>query len=285
VALAVAAFFAIFAAGIDFPWIVVAAGAIGWLAGRSGVSVFTSTSHGAEATNGETPRLGMGGETRRLLRLVAVFIALWVVPVVLVVGLFGAKPFAEIAELFTKAAFVTFGGAYAVLPYIAEEAVRTYAWLSPDEMLNGLALAETTPGPLILVLQYVGFFAGWHNPAALSPAAAGTVAALLTTYVTFLPSFLFILAGAPYIAGLHENKAIGSGLGAITAAVVGVILNLGVFLAQGVFFPAVGGIDIFAIAASLAALLVLIRFNLAIHWLVAAGAALGFLHWFAISLG
>ena len=185
----------------------------------------------------------------------------------------GTQPFADVAALFTKAAFVTFGGAYAVLPYVADAAVNAYAWLTPDDMLNGLALAETTPGPLILVLQYVGFFAGW-NGAASDPLTAATVAALLATYVTFLPSFLFILAGAPYVEGLHENKAASAALGAITAAVVGVILNLGVFLGQAVFLPA-AGIDWVAIAVALAALGLLVRANLAIHWLVIAGAALG----------
>ncbi len=283
VVLAVAAFLAIFAAGIDFPWIVVAAGAIGWLAGRGGASPFVSGGHvkPAQTSNGEAA-VAVPYGWQRLARLVAVFIGLWAVPVVLTVAVFGRQPFFDIAELFTKAAFVTFGGAYAVLPYVAEEAVKTYAWLTPAEMLNGLALAETTPGPLILVLQYVGFFAGWHNHAGLDPLLAAVVGAALTTYVTFLPSFLFILAGAPFIAGLHENRRASSALGAITAAVVGVILNLGVFLAQGVIFPNGGAIDVFALAIAGVAFLVILRFSLDIYWLVAGGAAIGLVRWLSV---
>jgi len=274
VALAIAAFLGIFAAGIDFPWIVIAAGAVGWLAGRSGRSPFATVAHRPKNGGADPIAPPPTGGMKRLVILVAVFALLWIVPVGLAIGLFGAKPYFDIAELFTKAAFVTFGGAYAVLPYVAEEAVRTYAWLSPGEMLNGLALAETTPGPLILVLQYVGFFAGWNHPDGLPQLAAAIIGAALTTYVTFLPSFMFILAGAPYITGLGDRPALGSALGAITAAIVGVILNLGVFLAREVFFPA-GGVDLASIALALAALLAMLRFNMAIHWYVAAGAALG----------
>jgi chromate transporter len=273
-ALAAAAFVAIYFLHIDFPWIVLAAGLIGWLAGRKGPSPFVSGGHHDEIPAGAPPA---NGGLRRVIVITAICIVLWAIPVGLCVALFGRVPFGDVANLFTKAAFVTFGGAYAVLPYVAEEAVKTYAWLSPADMLNGLALAETTPGPLILVLEYVGFFAGWNNAVALSPALAGTIGAALATYVTFLPSYLFILVAAPYIESLHENKAMSSALGAITAAVVGVILNLGVFLAAAVFVPAPGTVDWIAVAASIVAAVALIRFKLDIHWLVAAGAAFGLL--------
>ena len=275
-ALAVAAFVAIYFAGVDFPWIVVAAGAIGWFAGWSGHSPFAAGGHGPAAEEaaveaGPMARPGLG----RTAILATLFAVLWALPVGATILAWGG-PFPDIAELFTKAAFVTFGGAYAVLPYVAEAAVSDYAWLSPGDMLNGLALAETTPGPLILVLQYVGFFAGWNNPvAALGPGGTAVAAAALTTYVTFLPSFLFILAGAPYIVGLHENRAIGGALGAITAAVVGVILNLGVFLASAVFLPAPGRADWVAIVAAIVAFIALHHYKLAIHWLVIAGARAG----------
>ncbi len=273
VAVAAAAFVAIFALGIDFPWIVAAAALIGWLWRSDGASPFAAGGHaladGAAAS--APPQRGWA----RAAVLIAVFAALWVVPVALTLLVVGQEPYAGIAALFTKAAFVTFGGAYAVLPYVAEAAVRDYAWLTPADMLNGLALAETTPGPLILVLQYVGFFAGWNNPGALSPLAAATIAAGLTTYVTFLPSFLFILLGAPYVESLHENRGIGAALGAITAAVVGVILNLGVFLAQGVFFPGGGRIGWVAMVVAAAAFVALQRFKVPLHWLVVAGAAFG----------
>ncbi len=273
-ALAAAAFVAIYFLHIDFPWIVLAAGLIGWLAGRKGPSPFVSGGHHDEIPAGAPPA---NGGLRRVIVITAICIVLWAIPVGLCVALFGRVPFGDVANLFTKAAFVTFGGAYAVLPYVAEEAVKTYAWLSPADMLNGLALAETTPGPLILVLEYVGFFAGWNNAVALSPALAGTIGAALATYVTFLPSYLFILVAAPYIESLHENKAMSSALGAITAAVVGVILNLGVFLAAAVFVPAPGTVDWIAVAASIVAAVALMRFKLDIHWLVAAGAAFGLL--------
>src|SRR3990167_8999006 len=133
-------------------------------------------------------------------------------------------------------AIVTFGGAYAVLAYVAQQAVETHGWLDPGEMLDGLGMAETTPGPLILVLQFVGFLAGYRNPGALDPMLAGTIGALVTTYVTFLPSFLWIFLGAPFIESLRGNKALSGALATITAAIVGVILNLAVWFALHVLF-------------------------------------------------
>ncbi|MFM7347308.1 MAG: chromate efflux transporter [Tagaea sp.] len=268
-ALAGAAFVLIHFVDVGFPWIVAGAAIIGALAARSGHHWFSGGAHKAEAGTAEMPKNDLG----RILKLTALFVALWAVPIYAVVALFGAYPFADVAELMTKAAFVTFGGAYAVLPYVADAAVNHYTWLSPDDMLNGLALAETTPGPLILVLQYVGFYAGWNSGAA-NPALAGALAAFVATYCTFLPSFLFILAGAPYVEGLHENKAISGALSAVTAAVVGVILNLAVFLGQAVFFPS-EGFDFLAVLAAIAAFAASVRYALAIHWLVLAGAAFG----------
>lgn len=273
IVLALIAFAAIRFLDVDFPWIVLASGIIGWIAALRGFDVFASVGHGKTDTAAPVP--ARRGGLSRAVTLIAIFAVLWLVPVWLTIRWAGMAPFAGIAELFTKAAFVTFGGAYAVLPYVAEAAVNDYRWLTPGEMLNGLALAETTPGPLILVLQYVGFFAGWNHPGALSPLAAGVLGAALTTYVTFLPSFLFILLGAPYVESLHENRSIGSALGAITAAVVGVMLNLAVFLGWQVFYAAAGRIDVFAIVVALAAFVALHRFAVAIHWLVIAGAVLG----------
>jgi len=272
VALSAAAFLAIFAAGIDFPWIVLAAAAIGWFwPGER--SPFSQGGHGPAAA-ADVAHAAAHRSPWRLAGLLGLFVALWAAAVSATIVFAGRAPFADIATLFTKAAFVTFGGAYAVLPYIADAAVNDYGWLTPADMLNGLALAETTPGPLILVLQYVGFFAGWNNPGAHSPFAAAMLAAMLTSYVTFLPSFLFILLGAPYVEGLHAHPRVGAALGAITAAVVGVILNLGVFLAHGVLLPA-GGIAWFAIAVTIASFVALQRFKVAIHWLVLAGALVG----------
>jgi len=271
----VAAFAAIHFVGIDFPWVVMSAAVIGWLSSQGAApSPFAAGGHGADAGDDEPGAALPTNATMRFVRMALAFGVLWTVPVGLVLTAAGTRPFLDVAELFTKAAFVTFGGAYAVLPYVADAAVNFYGWLSPADMLNGLALAETTPGPLILVLQYVGFFAGWSSGSA-NPLAAATIAALLATYVTFLPSFLFILAGAPYIEGLHENKGASAALGAITAAVVGVVLNLAVFLGQAVFVPAPGVVDFVALAIAAITFVALVRFGAAIHWLVLAGAAFG----------
>lgn len=280
VVLAVAAFVAIFVAGIDFPWIVLAAAAAGWF-WPGAVSPFAQGGHGAARAD-DVAHAAAHRSPLRVAGLVALFVALWAAAVFGTVALAGRAPYADIATLFTKAAFVTFGGAYAVLPYVADAAVNDYGWLTPADMLNGLALAETTPGPLILVLQYVGFFAGWNAPGTLSPVAAATLAAALTSYVTFLPSFLFILLGAPYVEGLHAHKRVGAALGAITAAVVGVILNLGVFLAQGVLFQG-GRVAWIGVAVAVASFVALQRFKIGIHWLVLAGALFGLAQRFVAS--
>ncbi len=280
VAIAAAAFVAIYFAGIDFPWIVLAAGLIGWVAGLQDSTAFAGGHGHGKAEDSAVNSIAVAPVERPMLRLVgmsAIFVTLLIVPIALVLLVFGTKPFADVANLFTKAAFVTFGGAYAVLPYVAEEAVNTYGWLTPDQMLNGLALAETTPGPLILVLQYVGFFAGWQNPDALTPGLAASIAAILASYCTFLPSFWFVLTAAPWIHSIHENPKLSSALGAITAAVVGVILNLGVFLAEGVIVPG-GRPDLFAVIVALTAFAVMLRWKPDIHWLVAGGAAAGLIY-------
>ncbi len=276
VALAAAAFVAIHFLGIGFPWVVAAAALIGFLSARgAAASPFASGGHGGAAADGEVAGIALPANPwARFAKLGFVFALLWAIPVGLTLAVMGTRPFLDVADLFTKAAFVTFGGAYAVLPYVADAAVNFYGWLSPADMLNGLALAETTPGPLILVLQYVGFFAGW-NSASGDPLVPAIVAALLASYVTFLPSFLFILAGAPYIEGLHENKGASAALGAITAAVVGVILNLAVFLGVAVFLPMPGTVDWISIAVCVVSLVLLVRFGAAIPWLVLAGAAFG----------
>ena len=275
IGLAVAAFAGIHFLHIDFPWIVAAAGLIGLASSRLPVPLFANLAHGGGDSVGAGA--GVSVPLARTTGLVLLFLALWALPVFGIIALFGAMPFADVSRLFTTAAFVTFGGAYAVLPYVADLAVNTYHWLTPGDMVNGLALAETTPGPLIMVLQYVGFYAGWNNPGALSPLGAATLSAGLTTYVTFLPSFLFILVSAPYLERLRSSSWAGAALGAITAAVVGVILNLGAFLGEAVLVPAAGP-DWPAIALCIAAFIALLRYSLDIHWLVLAGAAAGLVH-------
>src|SRR5207247_314626 len=147
-----------------------------------------------------------------------------------------ANVFSDIAIFFSKMAMVTFGGAYAVLAYVAQQAVENYGWLKPGEMLDGLGMAETTPGPLIMVLQFVGFMAAFRDPGALPPLLAGTLGGLLTTWVTFIPCFLWIFAGAPFVEALRGNKALNAALSSITAAVVGVVLNLAVWFALHALF-------------------------------------------------
>jgi chromate transporter len=247
VAIAMGAFTAIFLFGIPFPAIVVGAGLLGYCGGRSGMAAFSGGGgHGpskgtvladADSALGEgipdhaRPNIGWS------LRVSAVFLALWLLPVAVLVLVFGnGNVFADIAVFFSKMAVVTFGGAYAVLAYVAQQAVENYGWLAPGEMLNGLGLAETTPGPLIMVTQFVGFLAAFREPGALNPYLAGTLGGLLTTWVTFLPCFLWIFLGAPFIERLRGNRALSGALAAITAAVVGVILNLAVWFGLHVLF-------------------------------------------------
>ncbi len=270
VALAAAAFLGLFALALPFPLVIGAAALVGGVAAARGHDWFAHP----HPTNSASLPPDTAPRPARLLVLVLLFALLWAVPVGAVLLLFGDEPWRGVAALFTKAAFVTFGGAYAVLPYIAQQAVEIQGWLSPREMVDGLALAETTPGPLILVTQYVGFFAGWNHPGALTPFQAGALGAALTTYVTFLPCFLFIFAGAPYVERLIHNRLAAGALAAIAAAVVGVILNLGVYLGLAVLLPD-GKPDLGAWAIMAIALYALTRRGIAIHWVVLAGAAAG----------
>ena len=162
---------------------------------------------------------------------------------------------------FSKAALVTFGGAYAVLPYVSQQAVENYHWLGPGQMLDGLGLAETTPGPLIMVLQFVGFLGAWNQPGDLPPLLAATLGALITTWATFVPCFLWILLGAPYVERLRGIKSLSSALSTVTAAVVGVILNLAVWFGVHVIFPAAGNVDWFAFAVCAIAFVGMLRWK------------------------
>jgi chromate transporter len=275
IGLAAAAFVAMHFLAVDFPWVVLAAAVTGWLAGQMGSQAFRSPAPG-ETEDRSLAAAATPAPVRRAALLVAAFVALWAVPVAAAIAFLNRELFADVAVLFTQAAFVTFGGAYAVLPYVAERAVNDYGWLSAADMLNGLALAETTPGPLILVLQYVGFFAGWNAAEGVPLRSMTAVAAAgLTTYVTFLPSFLLIFLGAPYIDRLYRVAALGSALAAITAAVVGVVLNLAVFLASAALFADGGQLDGFAAAEAAVAFALLVRFDIPLHWMVAAGALIG----------
>ena len=202
---------------------------------------------------------------------------LWLTPVAALLLILGpGNVFSQIAVFFSKMAAVTFGGAYAVLAYVAQQAVENYGWLKAGEMLDGLGMAETTPGPLIMVLQFVGFMAAFRAPGALPPMLAGTFGGLLATWVTFTPCFLWIFLGAPWIEALRGNKALSAALGAVTAAVVGVILNLAIWFAVHAMFrqvtplrtyglafdmPVLSSINIPAVLLSAAAVLAIFRFN------------------------
>ncbi|MBU3077829.1 chromate efflux transporter [Sphingomonas quercus] len=248
--IAAAAFVAIFFLNAPFPLIVLLAGLIGFLGGRAGITAFKGGG-GHGATGGEIghdrdtalgealpehakPNLGWS------LRICAAFLILWLAPVGLLFVLAGpSNVFTQIAGFFSQMAVVTFGGAYAVLAYVGQEAVGTYHWVAPGEMLDGLGLAETTPGPLIMVTQFVGFLAAFRDVSMLRPLVTATLGAVLTTWVTFMPCYLWIFAGAPFIERMRGNRALSSALGAITAAVVGVILNLALWFAIHTLFKQV----------------------------------------------
>jgi chromate transporter len=245
--LAAAAFMALFFYDVPFPLVIVVAGVIGYLGGRAALPVFLAGGgHGkiggtqvadAESLLGEATPPHARPNMRWSLSITAIFIALWLTPVAaLYLGLGGDNVFTRIGIFFSEMAVVTFGGAYAVLAYVAQEAVQNYQWATAGEMLDGLGMAETTPGPLIMVTQFVGFLGAWREPGSLPPLLAATLGGLLTTWVTFVPCFLWIFFGAPFVEALRSNKALGAALGAITAAVVGVILNLAIWFALHVLF-------------------------------------------------
>ncbi len=244
VALAAVAFIGIFFFAVQFPIIILAAALLGF----TGVLNATSPSHGMKTSAGVNPHaeaslLGEGDLEHarptigRALRVSAVWLSLWLIPVIALLLAFGTENvFSQIAVFFSKMAMVTFGGAYAVLAYVAQQAVQHYGWLKPPEMLTGLGMAETTPGPLIMVLQFVGFIAAYRNPGTLSPLLAGTLGGLLATWVTFTPCFLWIFLGAPFVEKLRGVRALNAALSAITAAVVGVVLNLAIWFAIHTIF-------------------------------------------------
>jgi chromate transporter len=218
----------------------------------------------------------------RTLKILAAGIALWALPFAAIILWCGwGSLHAEQYRYFTQAALVTFGGAYAVLAYVTQAAVGSYNWLTQAQAVDGLALAETTPGPLIMVLQFVGFMTGWnHPPAGLSQTTSAIAGALITTYTTFLPCFIFIFLGAPYIERLRGNRNLTGALSGITAAVVGVVLNLALVFGVAVIWPRgfAGGANLFAAGLSVLAFFALYRWKLDVLWVVLAGGALGLLH-------
>jgi chromate transporter len=298
-AIAVCAFIAIFLFAVPFPLIVLAAGLVGFAGGRSGSAAFAAGGHGgggsgladSDSALGEAvpdharPNLGHS------LRIACVFLLLWLAPLALLVALLGrGNVFTEIGIFFSQMAVVTFGGAYAVLAYVAQQAVDHYHWLAPGEMLDGLGMAETTPGPLIMVTQFVGFMGAFRNSGGLPPLLAGTLGGLLTTWVTFAPCFLWIFLGAPFSERLRGNRALAAALAAITAAVVGVILNLALWFGLHTLFgavrevragpvaldvPVASSLDPFALALTAAAMVAIFRFRIGPLWVILGSALAG----------
>lgn len=253
VGIAVLAFIAIFFFKVSFPYIVLAAGLIGFFGGKIWEEKFYVIKGHADKKGSEEglidayilskkPTLG------KTIATALFWLTLWLLPVVVLFLVLGAdNVFSKEALFFSQSAIVTFGGAYSVLAYISQKAVETYGWLQPGEMLDGLGMAETTPGPLIQVVQFVGFMGAFRHAGALDPIWAGVLASVLVTWVTYLPSFLFIFTGAPYIEYLRGNKSISTALSGITAAVVGVILNLGIWFSLQTLFGKVGELNVGAL--------------------------------------
>jgi chromate transporter len=299
IALAAIAFVAIFFFNVPFPVIIIAAAIIGYLGAKSGRPEFSAVAHGGDKAAAIDSMLGeavpdhVRASIPRALAVGAFWLLMWLVPVAaILIGLGQANVFSQIALFFSKMAMVTFGGAYAVLAYVAQQAVEHYHWLAPREMLDGLGMAETTPGPLIMVLQFVGFMAAFRDPGTLSPMLAGTLGGLLATWVTFTPCFLWIFLGAPYVETLRGNKGLAGALGAITAAVVGVILNLSIWFALHTVFrqttpvrsfglafdlPVWSSLDWPALLLAVAAATAIFRFNLGILTVLAGSCAAGVL--------
>jgi chromate transporter len=307
IALAAAAFVAIFFFRAPFPLIILAAGLLGLAGAWAGLPAFlaggghqrlgAATPDAASALGEATPAHARPGLAWSL-QVATVCLLLWLGPVVALLLTLGPEDvFTRIAVFFSKMAVVTFGGAYAVLAYVAQQAVETYGWLKPGEMLDGLGLAETTPGPLIMVVQFVGFMGAWRDPGTLPPMLAGTLGGVLTTWVTFVPCFLWIFLGAPFVEALRGNRALGGALAAITAAVVGVILNLALWFALHVLFgevravegfgmsldvPVLATVDPVALVLTLAATVAVFQFGIGMITVLAACSAAGVLYFLAV---
>jgi len=299
-AVAALSFIAIFVFGIPFPIIIIVAGLLGYFLARTG----RAPQEAARAED-EPQALLRDDVTierahhRSAMKAAICFAVLWAVPVVLLVLVLGTDSvFTQEALFFSKAAVVTFGGAYAVLGYVAQQAVDHYGWITTADMATGLGLAETTPGPLIMVVQFVGFLGAYDNPGSLPPLVAGMLGAIVTVWVTFIPCFLFIFLGAPYAERLRENAHLSHALTYISAAVAGVILNLAVWFALNTMFtestpeswgpikvslPVLSSVDGAAIAIALVAAVLVFRFKMSTLRVLAVCSALGLLSAYVVN--
>ena len=298
--IAAAAFIAIYFLHVPFPLIVLAAGVIGFSGVRALPGLFAAgsaktkqtgernTASEASVAKTATPSTAIDDDAppsahtlpsgMRALKVLAVGAVLWLLPFLsLIVWRGWGSLHVQEYRFFTQAALVTFGGAYAVLAYVTQAAAGSYGWISHTQAIDGLALAETTPGPLIMVLQFIGFMAGWNNPGNMGQTASAVTGAMVATYTTFLPCFIFIFLGAPYIEVLRGNKSLTSALSGVTAAVVGVILNLALVFGLAVIWPRglTEGANWFAALISVAAFIALYRFKVDVLWVVLAGGVIG----------
>jgi chromate transporter len=286
---AAAAFLAIYVLHVPFPLIVLIAAAVGlvgaqlwpWVFGAAAGAVPTATVSGGAAhaiDDHAPPPAHTVPSARRFVRTLAVGLTLWLLPFAVLIAWRGwSSLHAHEYRFFTLAALVTFGGAYSVLAYVTQVATASLGWLTRSQAIDGLALAETTPGPLIMVLQFVGFVAGWNNPEGMGALASAVLGALVTTYATFLPCFIFIFAGAPYIEVIRGNPHLTSALSGVTAAVVGVVLNLALVFGAAVIWPhgVAGGTRWLAVLMSAAAFALLYRYKMDVLWVVLGGGAIG----------
>jgi chromate transporter len=288
-AIAAAAFVSLALLKIPFPLVIMAAGVVGWIGGRVRPALFASTNshvlkggdHAPSLIDDDTPVPEHARYSRkRLILIVVIVVIAWLLTIAIFAALQGIRGTAtEMGWFFSKAAFLTIGGAYAVLPYVYQGAVEQYRWLTPGQMIDGLALGETTPGPLIMVVTFVGFVGAWAHTNGLSPLASALLGASAATYFTFLPSFLFIFAGAPLVEATRGNLKFTAPLTAITAAVVGVIANLALFFAYHVFWPQGldAGFDWISLLMAVTAFVALVWFKTGPISIVVAGAIAGVL--------
>ena len=288
-ALAIAAFLAMFVWRIPFPYVILFAAVTGALISR--YSPDAKGNRHVETTGNDARATERPAGTGYVIRCIVVFGALWLAPTIAIVAALGPdNVFSNIGTFFSKMAVVTFGGAYSVLAYVSQEAVQTYGWLAPGEMIDGLAMAETTPGPLIMVTQFVGFIAAYRDSGAMHPGLAGLLGGLLTTWVTFVPCFLWIFVGAPYIERLRSNRILSGALAGVTAAVVGVVVNLALWFSIHALFgqvtvyrvagavievPIPGSLHLATMSITLIAALLVFRLRTSVPMTLAATGALG----------
>jgi len=301
IAIAVFAFVAIFFFAVPFPVIIITAAVIGYIGGRLKPTIFAGGAGHGDAEETEDDVIDAAAAAGRLnhtkpsmaraVKVLLICLTLWLGPVAVLISWLGLNNvFTQESLFFSKMAVVTFGGAYAVLAYVAQQAVSTYGWLAPGEMLDGLGMAETTPGPLIMVVQFVGFMGAYRNPGLLDPMLAGVLGAAITTWVTFVPCFLWIFLGGPYIESLRGNKSLSTALTAITAAIVGVVLNLAVWFGIHVAFAKVGEqsfgplriyvpdwntVEIAAVILAVMAMVAMLRFKVGMIPTLTASTVLG----------